>query len=531
MRKEVKQPVNDNKQSLFFNTRFTSFEKINDSFLKAKCYVLALGKNANRSHFSQENVDRAYPSLAYIPVIGHLMCDDNGNYYLGGHDMKLDISTLSLKSQCVPFGVAVPSSEPQYEAVTEKDGTVSTYLTSDVVIWIGRYPELADAFYNEETFCGQSMEIYFSKSSPLKEDPTYTDIIDFSFDALCMLNKSDDDKFNVQPCFPSAAIKQFNFSVEHEEFKGLVDEMKNELNLLFNKNKENQGGNTLNEKDVILQKYGKTIKDLDFSIDEMSVDELDTKMEELFGEKENPKADEPVAFSATYNQKRDALRNALEPVIVKDSNGNYVEETYFYVCDFDDTHVFVEMDHWTADNYDCKYGRYPYTFDESTLTASLSGDFEEMVKVWLTLDEKNKLDEERANYESRYSSLEKEFSEYKAEHSFLDSEFNKLKEYRLSKEAKEREDAETNLFARFVDKIGETTDFENLKKDASKYSISELEEKCFSIVGKYSMTTQNITPEIKEEKKPDSIKFGLERPAADNTTDPIEATYKKYLNK
>lgn len=522
--------MSDNKQSLFFNTRFTSFERINDSFLKAKCYVLALGKNANKSHFSQENVDRAYPTLAYIPVVGHLMCDDNGNYYLGGHDMKLDISTLSLKSQCVPFGVAIPSSEPQYEAVTEENGTVSTYLTCDVVIWIGRYPELADAFYDENTFCGQSMEIYFSKSTPLKEDPTYTDIIDFSFDALCMLNKSDDDKFNVQPAFPSAAIKPVNFSINREDFKALVDEIKNELNLFFNKNKENQGGNILNEKDVILQKYGKTIEDLDFAIDDMSVEEFSTKMEELFGEKKNTNTTEPVAFSATYNQKREALRNALDPVIVKDSNGNYVEETYFYVCDFDDTHVFVEVDHWTANNYDCKYGRYPYTFDETTLTATLSGDFEEMVKVWLTLDEKNKLDEERAKYESKYSILEKEFSDYKAEHSFLDSEFNELKEYRLSKETKEREDAETTLFARFADKIGETTDFEKLKEKASEYSIAELEEKCFSIVGKYSMTNKPTTSEKKEEKKPDSIKFGLEHKDSDDT-DPIEETYKKYLNK
>lgn len=522
--------MNDNKKSLFFNTKFTSFEKINDSFLKAKCYVLALGKNVNKSHFSKENVDRAYPTLAYVPVVGHLMCDDNGNYYLGGHDVKLDISTLSFKSQCVPFGVAIPSSEPEYEAITEDDGTISTYLTCDVVIWIGRYPELADAFYDEETFCGQSMEIYFSKSSPLKEDPTYTDIIDFSFDALCMLNKSDDDKFNVDPCFPSAAIQTSNFSVNREDFKALVDEMKNELNLLFNKSKETQGGNILNEKNVILQKYGKTIEDLDFSIDEMSVEEFKKKMEELFGENEKPALYEPVAFSATYNQKRDALRNALDPVIVKDSNGNYIEETYFYVCDFDDTHVFVEVDHWTVNDYNCKYGRYPYTFDETTLTATISGDFEEMVKVWLTLDEKNKLDEERANYESKYSALEKEFSDYKAEHSFLDSEFNELKEYRLSKEAKERKDAEANLFVKFADRIGETTDFEKLKENSSNYSLEELEKECVYIVGKYSMTNQNNTLDTHTEKKSDSLKFGLEHQDLDDV-DPIEKTYKKYLNK
>ena len=87
------------KISLLSNLKFSSFEKLNENFLKAKCYVLALGKNANRSHFSKENVDRAYPTLAYVPVIGHLMVDDNGIYHLGGHDYHLDIKDLKLKSQ------------------------------------------------------------------------------------------------------------------------------------------------------------------------------------------------------------------------------------------------------------------------------------------------------------------------------------------------------------------------------------------------------------------------------------------------
>ena len=84
------------KISLLSNLKFSSFEKLSENFLKAKCYVLALGKNVNKSHFSKENVDRAYPSLAYAPVIGHLMVDDNGVYHLGGHDYHLDMNDLKM---------------------------------------------------------------------------------------------------------------------------------------------------------------------------------------------------------------------------------------------------------------------------------------------------------------------------------------------------------------------------------------------------------------------------------------------------
>ena len=512
------------KISLLSNLKFSSFEKLNENFLKAKCYVLSLGKNANKSHFSKENVDRAYPSLAYAPVIGHLMVDDNGVYHLGGHDYHLDMNDLKLKSQCVPFGVAVPSESPVYEDVTEENGNVSTYLTCEVIIWIGRYPELADAFYSDSVFTNQSMEIFYSNSAPLKDDPTYTDIIDFSFDALCMLQKSDDDKFNVTPCFPSASIVPITYSIDKNEFSSLMGELKEELSLYFSKNNSDEKGGKVNldEKLEILQKFNKTVEDLDFSIDDMSVEDLSAKMEELFGEKE-PKA-EPIAFSATYKEKRQALQNALDPIVVKDAEGNYVEETYFYIEDFSDEYVFVEKDHWTANDYDCKYGRFAYTFDEATRTATISSEFEEMVKVWLTLDEKAKVDEERANYETKYSDLEKEFSDYKAEHSFLDSEFNVLKEYKENKEVEERKCAEDALFADYEETIGETEEFKSLKEKASEFSLDALKKECLCIVGMYSMTNKT-----KETNKSDSLKFSLEPEVSED--EPYGGLMKKYLGK
>ena len=512
------------KISLLSNLKFSSFEKLNENFLKAKCYVLSLGKNANKSHFSKENVDRAYPSLAYTPVIGHLMVDDNGVYHLGGHDYHLDMNDLKLKSQCVPFGVAVPSESPVYEDVTEENGNVSTYLTCEVIIWIGRYPELADAFYSDSVFTNQSMEIFYSNSAPLKDDPTYTDIIDFSFDALCMLQKSDDDKFNVTPCFPSASIVPITYSIDKNEFSSLMGELKEELSLYFSKNNSDEKGGKVNldEKLEILQKFNKTVEDLDFSIDDMSVEDLSAKMEELFGEKE-PKA-EPIAFSATYKEKRQALQNALDPIVVKDAEGNYVEETYFYIEDFSDEYVFVEKDHWTANDYDCKYGRFAYTFDEATRTATISSEFEEMVKVWLTLDEKAKVDEERANYETKYSDLEKEFSDYKAEHSFLDSEFNVLKEYKENKEVEERKCAEDALFADYEETIGETEEFKSLKEKASEFSLDALKKECLCIVGMYSMTNKT-----KETNKSDSLKFSLEPEVSED--EPYGGLMKKYLGK
>lgn len=510
--------MDNNKMSLLFNAKLSSFEKINENFLKAKCYVLALGKNQNKSHFSKDNVDKAYPTLAYVPVVGHLMTDDNGNHYLGGHDVKLDISTLSLKSQCVPFGVAIPQDVPVYENVTESDGTISTYLVSDVVLWIGRYPELTDAVYDESTYFSQSMEILYSKSEPLKSDTTYTDIIDFSFDALCMLNKSDDPKFNVDPCFPSASFKPLNYGLDKNEFSILMNEMKEQLSFCLNNKNDNQGGNNLDEKNEILKKYGKSIEDLDFSIEDLTVEEFSAKMDELFGEKP-----ESASFSATYRQKREALDNALDPIIVKDVSGKVIEETYFWVEDFSDEFVFVEKSHWVSNDHETKYGRYPYTFDETTLTATISGEFEEMVKVWLTLDEKNKLDQDRASYEA----VSTEYSEYKESHSYENADYEILKTYKAEKETEERKVSETNLFAKYEEVIGGKTEFEELKEKASEFSIDALKKECLCIVGMYATSTK---AEPKAEGKK-SIKFSVDNDNDNKDEDPYGGLMKKYLNK
>ncbi len=446
------------------------------------------------------------------------MQDENGNNYLGGHDVKLDISTLSLKSLCVPFGVAIPGEIPIYEDVIEEDGSVSTYLVSDIVLWIGRYPELAEAIYDENVYFGQSMEVLFSNSEPLKNDPSYTDIIDFSFDALCLLNKSDDPKFNVEPCFPSASVKPITYSLNKDEFSSLMSEMKEQLKFCINNFNDNEGGKKLDEKNMILQKYNKTIEELDFSIEDIPLEEFENKMEELFGEKK------VTSFSATYREKRDALNDALEPITNVDAAGNLVDETYFWIEDFSDEYVFVERGFWSKTDYETKYGRFSYTFDESNMTATISGEFEEMVKVWLTLDEKVKLDQERANYELVAS----EFEEYKQEHKYSNGDYEILDTYKAKKESDERKVAETNVFTAYEHKIGNTNEFNELKKEAGSYTIDGLKKECIYIIGLYSADMEESTPS--ENKTNETIKFSVDDDSKGEDK-PYGGLIERYLNK
>ena len=54
------------------------FEKINDIYLndgrftRVKIWLMHLGANYNGSYFSKEAVDKAIPTLAYIPIVGFI---------------------------------------------------------------------------------------------------------------------------------------------------------------------------------------------------------------------------------------------------------------------------------------------------------------------------------------------------------------------------------------------------------------------------------------------------------------------------
>ena len=532
--------------SITFKAKVEPIKPVNPEFDLCKVYVQSVGKNRNCSYMSKENIESYLPTLNYCPVVGHIIecADEEGNIhrYVGGHDFTIT-ENWEIKDLTVPYGVVVENSY-DWEIINEYGKDVE-YLTANAILWTGRYPELKDCIYSEDFWFNQSMEINIpeGKYRPLEEDSNYTELLEWTYSALCLLGKADansttghtDSKEHTEPCFISSKVIPIEFS--KSEFSNLMDEMKEKISFCFNNQTSNigidvnsdKGGKNLDEKLVILQKFNKTVEDLDFSIDEMSVEDLETKMEELFGVSEpettvEPEVSNPLEFSATYKQKRQALNNVLDPIIVKDENGNYVEETYFYIEDFSDEYVYVERSHWSANDYTCTFGRYTYEFDEATLTATLTSEFEEMVKMWLTLEEKENLEKERLENEAKFANLEKEFNEYKEQYSVSNADFESLKSYKENKEAEERMNAENALFADYEEAIGETEEFKALKEKASEFSLDALKKECLCIVGMYSMTRK-----AKEVEKTNPLKFSLEPKVEDN--DPYGGIHNKYLGK
>ena len=218
--------------SLKFKAKVKPVEKLNDEFTLCKCYVQGVGKNRNYSYMSKENIIKNSSTLHYAPVIGHLIQKEDGSLYMGGHDWTID-ENCNFKSICVPYGV-VTMDDFEFEEVDEYGEKVE-YMTANVVLWTGRYPELMEAIYSDDIFFNQSMEIAVEQYRPYEEDSNYMELLDWTYSALCMLGKADDKDSpeHTEPCFIESKIIPYNFS--KAEFAEVMSEMKQGLAFYFEK--------------------------------------------------------------------------------------------------------------------------------------------------------------------------------------------------------------------------------------------------------------------------------------------------------
>lgn len=261
--------------SLKFKAKVTPIEKINDEFTLCKCYVQGVGKNRNFSYMSKENIQRCLPTLSYAPVVGHLIdkLDEDGNptgeKYMGGHDYYID-DDWNLKSACVPYGV-VKADSFNFETVKEYEDEIETeYLTAEVVLWTGRYPELMEAIYSDDFYFNESMEISVSEYRPYEEDSNYTELTDFTYSALCLLGKADDKTSpeHTEPCFVESKVIPVQYSLEREEFSKVMGELKNELAFYFNKD------NTEGKEDEVVENEKEEVIETVEEVNEESTEEV-----------------------------------------------------------------------------------------------------------------------------------------------------------------------------------------------------------------------------------------------------------------
>lgn len=275
----------DDRLGINFTSKITPVKPINDQMTLCKCYVMAPGKNDNKTNIPKEAVEDAVPTLFNIPVVGHLFVDEDNEIRMGGHDMELEkteTGRYKFKVLTVPFGVVPKQDNVRFEKVVE-NGREIEYQVADIILWTGRYPELLEAKYNDEIYFAQSMEIL-----PIdrhREDDGTSTISKYQYSALCLLGKSDDEDKNVIPCFKSARVEPYIFSSCDEAWTKLFEEFKYELAQCNNDSNFEIGGKILNKELIlkIMLEFGLTDENqLSFEItDEMDENMLREQLNEM----------------------------------------------------------------------------------------------------------------------------------------------------------------------------------------------------------------------------------------------------------
>lgn len=480
------------KLNIGFTSKIKPIKPINEQFTLCKCYVMALGKNKNKTNIPKEAVDDALPSLFNIPVVAHLFTDDNSKKRVGGHDMELVVNEkgeLAFNVLTVPYGTVPQQDGVHYEEVVEDDGKVNTYLVADIILWTGRYPELLDAKYSDEIYFAQSMEIIPSET---KNEEGLLTINKFQFSALCLLGKSDNDAENIAPCFASARVESYDFAAKDETWTKLFGEFKQELAKCFEAQSSGEGGKKLDKELIasILAEYGFTEEDIPFEItDDMTEEELRAKLDELKSEKEKVN-EEAAADAASKDVKEEGFDAKEETAGTKnfeagmrwsergqaireafDKHNVYSDDYYegYFLLDFDDKYAYA--DHIKGGEHIERAQetvRVPYSITDKVATVDI--DSAEKVRlVWLT-------EEEEAAIAKK------------------DEEFAALVEYKKEKLEEERMKEYAATISEFSD-LAELDEYKELTKNAMTYASKEdLQKELYAIRGKNLKLPSNKKP-------------------------------------
>lgn len=437
----VKENIKKITANIDSKVRFSLKESLSKDLALCKCYVMATGKCRNGFVFLQEDIDKVIDSIYYKPVVGRIHVTNDGQMYMGEHDTVIE-NGLEY-SITVPFGV-VTDAPATYEEVTEEDGTKATYLVVEIILWVGRYPELFETIYSDEIWFNHSMEISIQAFAPYVGDKRYKHVTDWEFDALCLLGKSDDPELNTDPCFPSACVKPFNLENTEETFS--IEKVKakytEDLTLLIEKVKE-------------------VFKSKKESENEDMPDENGNKIPVVTPTSEN------------FALSQDKIREKLRKRIREDCNNYYV-----WVMSVFPDYCYYSRDDWEDETYSTKTYKQDYTITNDEV--EMVGEPVEVFAKFLTAEEMASIDSSRGTTEvfslEDKVKLEEEVAVFKADKEALEAKVSELEQFKLDTIDEKIKEEKKAVFSTWKPRVKEET-YKVIEEASTEMTVEEIEIK------------------------------------------------------
>ena len=499
--------------NLQFASSLTQLTELNSSFDSGVLRIAYAGENPNKSNISKDAFEKALASMHGIPVVCNY---DRDSDTLGGHDMEVvrdQDGSLRLVNLTTPVGFVPESAQAWWETITEDDGTEHEYLSTEVILW-----KRQEAYrkIKADGIVAQSMEITV-KDGERKDGIFY--IYDFEFTAFALIG--------VEPCFASASLEMFS----QDEFKTLLSEMMQEVKECFSQvtpsNAEDDihphkfqtrgGEKVLDEKMNLAAEYGIDIEHLDFSIEDLSLEELKERFESM----KTPEPEEPENNFALNSNIEEELRHVIHSQKVRNCWGEYPR--YCYVdYDMDAQEVYC----WDCEKDWLLYG-FNFTIDGDAIMVDFeSGKRKKYVIADFEGDEQQEspfaeVYEMMTQYAATGAELEQKYQSASESIQTMTQELEELREFRRNTEDQAEAARRNELFAQFEDLAGVEA-FESLRNSTEAIDFETLEEKCYAIRGRNAANLQ-FNAQHPERK---STKIKIEK--TDDSSEPYGGLFKEY---
>lgn len=448
--------------------KIKEYEAEDTRFTKVKIWLMHLHENLNGSYFSKEVVNEAIPTLANTPILAFMEENSNGEVDFSDHRMILikKDGEYSIKYIGQAIGVIPSDNNARFEMRLCDDGIEREFLVCDGLIW-NKWDDPIDIF-NRDIVKYQSMELHDDYEGYWGKDGLFH-FTKFKFFGACALGK------DVLPAMRNATIEaQFSYN---DIFKDIQEKMEQFKTFSL------KGGQDMEKR-----------KDLEMG--------------------------NGTDFSLVASQLKDEIRAELYKEHSVDEWG-YQYNKYWYV-DHTDTLVIAEDSddnfRLVGFNYTVENDKVSIDFESKKrvkIAYEVIGD--EMKQLEFNIASKDKFEYElkvkEKELEQNFTSQQKneemnkvheEFTLLKEKYNKLEQEINELRQFKTSKLAEERTKAEQELYDRFSAELTEE-EIAEIKSVASEYTLEQLEEKLFTLVGKKKA---NFSKQQKKEKQ--SIKIDLD---------------------
>ena len=242
----------------------------------------------------------------------------------------------------------------------------------------------------------------------------------------------------------------------------------------------------------LVAKYGIDIESLDFSIEDLSLEELEARFETMqvgstSGNTDNPEDSdrgvegEPADTFALTSNLVNELMQELKSVKLQREWGESTR--YLFVdCDFEATEVYC----WDTEDW------LLYGFTYSTNGDNVVIDYESKKRKKYVIADFDE-GEQPSPFAQTFSELEQKLrdnTELEAKYQSasdtiksMETELGELRQFKIDTEDAIQQEKRDELFGNFEDLIGDEA-FENLREDCAKYDLDTLEEKCYAIRGR-----------------------------------------------